>query len=122
MLSRRLTTFIPFALMAVGACGGGEADPERDQNLPPAEAIAATTRATALTALEIPKLSAKLLGPTPAMERGMLDRRLTAADVLSNRIFIGHIELPDSWRRYYGRLVSTRALSHNRRHTLKYAA
>lgn len=60
--------------------------------------------------------------PTPAMERGMLDRKLTVEDILSNRIFLGHVELPESWRRYYGRLVSTRALSHNRRHTLKYAA
>jgi len=41
MLSRRLIPFIPFALTALGACGGGEADPERDLNLPPAESIAA---------------------------------------------------------------------------------
>ena len=41
MLSKRLIPFIPFALTALGACGGGEAEPERDLNLPPAESIAA---------------------------------------------------------------------------------
>lgn len=41
MLSRRLIPVFPFALMAIGACGGGEADSERDLNLPPAESIAA---------------------------------------------------------------------------------
>ena len=36
MLSKRLIPFIPFVLVAIGACGGGEADAERDLNLPPA--------------------------------------------------------------------------------------
>ena len=58
---------------------------------------------------------------TPAMARGMLDRKLVAEDVLSHRLFIGQVELPDSWQRYYRREVLTRALSHNRRHTLTYA-
>jgi hypothetical protein len=59
--------------------------------------------------------------PTPAMARQMEDRRLTAGDVLSDRIFVGHVDLPDSWQRYYRRAVTTRALGHNRRHRLKYA-
>lgn len=43
MLSKRLIPFFPFALMALGACGGGETDAEqeRDLRLPPAESIAA---------------------------------------------------------------------------------
>ena len=59
--------------------------------------------------------------PTPAMARQMMNRRLTTSDVLSNRIFLGHVELPDSWQQYYRRTVTTRALAHNRRHALKYA-
>ncbi len=59
--------------------------------------------------------------PSPAMERKMTDRRLTAKDVLSCRIFLGHVNLPESWERYYRRDVTTRALPHNRRHQLTYA-
>jgi hypothetical protein len=59
--------------------------------------------------------------PTPAMERGMVERKLTVEDVLSCRIFVGHVELPDSWQQYYRREAITRALPHNRRHTLTYA-
>ncbi len=59
--------------------------------------------------------------PTPAMVKGLLDRRLTMKDIFSERLFPGHFELPASWDRYYRRLVSTRALERERRHTLKYA-
>ena len=42
MLGKRSIPFIPFVLLAFGACGGGEADAgaDRDLNLPPAESIA----------------------------------------------------------------------------------
>jgi hypothetical protein len=59
--------------------------------------------------------------PTPAMARGMLDRKMTVDNVLAQRIFFGHNELPESWRQYYRRDVVTRALPHNRRHELQYA-
>jgi hypothetical protein len=60
--------------------------------------------------------------PTPAMARGMLDCRLTSTEVLSERIFIDHIELPKAWRQYYWREVRTRALPVNRTHQRFYAA
>ncbi len=59
--------------------------------------------------------------PTPAMERGMLDRRLTVDDVLGERIFRDHIELPAQWSEYYDRKVKTRAMRRNCEHTLNYA-
>jgi len=59
--------------------------------------------------------------PTPAMERGLLETKLSLGDVLRGRIFVGHHELPDSWNNYYWRTVSTRAMERERRHTLKYA-
>ena len=58
---------------------------------------------------------------TPAMTRGLLDTKLTADDVLSERIFVGHHKLPASWEAYYCRTVSTRAMHQERRHTLTYA-
>ncbi|MCP4572483.1 MAG: hypothetical protein GY838_09055 [bacterium] len=59
--------------------------------------------------------------PTPAMERGMLSRRLALEDVLDRRLFASRMELPASWRRYYRREVETRALKSQRRHELSYA-
>ncbi len=59
--------------------------------------------------------------PTPAMERGMLDRRLSIEDVLQCRLFPGQVKMPESWERYYGRDVVTRALPTERRHRLRYA-
>jgi hypothetical protein len=61
------------------------------------------------------------LSPSPAMERGMLERRLKYEDVFGERIFRSHIELPPRWAEYYDREVETRALPVNRRHELKYA-
>ena len=60
--------------------------------------------------------------PTPAMARGMVDRRLLAEDVMAERLFATRIELPGRWRRYYGRNVETRALGRQRSHRLEYAA
>jgi transposase-like protein len=59
---------------------------------------------------------------TPAMRKGLLERRLTEEDVLGRRLFVGHFELPPLWDDYYWRRVATRVLPVNRRHTLKYAA
>ncbi len=59
--------------------------------------------------------------PTPAMARGMLDRRLKVEDILEERIFRDHLELPDRWSEYYDRKVKTRALGKNCEHTLSYA-
>jgi len=59
--------------------------------------------------------------PTPAMERGMLDHRLTVEEVFGERIFRDHIELPERWAEYYDRKVRSRALPKNKEHDLKYA-
>jgi hypothetical protein len=60
-------------------------------------------------------------GRTPAMELGWLDHQLEVAEVLSERLFRSHVELPSRWAKYYERKVETRAIVHNRRHALKYA-
>lgn len=84
MRSARLFPFIPFALLAFGACGGGEAeaDSERDLNLPPAESIA-TLGDTALgeaeqPADETPPPPARRL-PPPSLDDGTTIM-LSAAD------------------------------------------
>jgi hypothetical protein len=58
---------------------------------------------------------------TPAMLKGLLDRPLRVADILGERLFPSRIALPERWRQYYGRLVTTAALPRQRRHDLKYA-
>jgi hypothetical protein len=60
-------------------------------------------------------------GPTPAMERGMFDHRLTVEEIFSERIFRDHVELPIQWSEYYDRKVVTRALPKNNTHDLVYA-
>jgi len=59
--------------------------------------------------------------PTPAMERGLVSKALTADDILSGRIFRDYVELPGRWADYYDRKVQTRALTINRGHNLSYA-
>ncbi len=59
--------------------------------------------------------------PTPAMVRGMTDHKLTAAEILEERLFVTRIELPLRWNRYYRREVRTKALPRQREHRLKYA-
>jgi len=59
---------------------------------------------------------------TPAMERGMATRRLTAEEILVERIFPSKVRLPVRWRAYYERRLRTRALASNRKHELRYAA
>jgi transposase-like protein len=59
---------------------------------------------------------------TPAMLIKVADHPLTEEDVLSQRLFVWHFELPPLWTDYYWRRVQTRVLPVNRRHELKYAA
>jgi transposase-like protein len=58
---------------------------------------------------------------TPAMLKGLLDRRLDVEDVLCGRLFRTRLELPPRWAEYYDRLVATVALGRNCRHKLQYA-
>jgi transposase-like protein len=59
--------------------------------------------------------------PTPAQERGMCEDRLTVAELLSNRLFVSRIPMPERWQAYYRRRVRTRVLLRQRAHELKYA-
>ena len=59
--------------------------------------------------------------PTPAMERGMMNRPLKIEELLQMRIFRTRSDLPRSWANYYDRKVETRALKHNRKHELNMA-
>jgi transposase-like protein len=58
---------------------------------------------------------------TPAMLKGLLDRRLRVEDVLRERLFRTRMTLPPRWAEYYDRQVLTWALPRNRRHGLRYA-
>jgi transposase-like protein len=60
-------------------------------------------------------------GPTPAMERGMSDHKLSVAEIFESRIFRDHVELPRRWDEYYDRKVATRCLAKNNAHELRYA-
>jgi hypothetical protein len=62
-------------------------------------------------------------GPTttPAMKRGLLSTPLTVKDICRERLFPDRIGLPPRWQEYYDRVVVTREIPNNRRHTLKYA-
>jgi len=59
--------------------------------------------------------------PTPAMVRGMMDSPLEIEELLSERIFRSHCELPPRWAEYYGRGVKTVGIKGERSHKLKYA-
>jgi len=59
--------------------------------------------------------------PTPAMARGMCDRRLMVSEILRERLFPGLIELPERWAEYYRGAVRTRAMGVQREHRLTYA-
>ena len=61
-------------------------------------------------------------GLTPAMVRGVADRKLSYSDIFQCRLFVSHFELPERWRQYYFRETVTKALPRNKGHTLKYAA
>jgi len=59
--------------------------------------------------------------PTPAMERGMMDRTIGIGELLGERLFRTRCELPPRWSDYYDRKVVTRALPSNLGHKLKMA-
>ncbi|MCP4291752.1 MAG: hypothetical protein GY780_07935 [bacterium] len=58
---------------------------------------------------------------TPAMARGLLDRKLSISDILNGRMFVRHFELPGSWESYYWRRISTLVFENERGHDLIYA-
>ena len=58
---------------------------------------------------------------TPAMQMGLAAKVLRFEEILSRRLFPGHVTLPGSWESYYWRRVETPVLGVNRRHVLKYA-
>jgi len=60
-------------------------------------------------------------GQTAAMRKGLVDRRISVQEILSQRLFPTQIELPPRWAEYYARQVQTREIANNRRHELKYA-
>jgi hypothetical protein len=55
------------------------------------------------------------------MLKGLLAARLQIRDLLRQRMFRTHIELPKRWAEYYEGTVRTMALPVNRRHRLRYA-
>jgi hypothetical protein len=59
--------------------------------------------------------------PTPAMVKGLADRPFEPRDILEDRIFRSHMELPPRWAEYYERAVATVPLGKNRKHELSYA-
>jgi transposase-like protein len=58
---------------------------------------------------------------SPAQRLGLLPRRLTAEDVLAERLFPSRIPLPVRWATYYWRRVPTRRISVIRTHAAVYA-
>jgi transposase-like protein len=58
---------------------------------------------------------------TPAQRLGLLDRRLTPADVLATRLFPSRIVLPPRLADYYWRRIPTRRIPNGRRHALRLA-
>jgi len=65
--------------------------------------------------------SEKKRDASPAMRLGLVERRLTAADLLRRRLFASHIELPERWQSYYRREIPTRSIPHPATHRLGYA-
>ena len=61
-------------------------------------------------------------GFTPAMARGVMDRKLSYLEIFECRLFVSHFDLPGKWSQYYFRETETRCLPRNKGHTLKYAA
>ena len=59
--------------------------------------------------------------PTPAMQLGLARRRLSLSELLRERLFPGHFELPAWIRRCYERRIPTRRLRSGPVHALRYA-
>ena len=60
-------------------------------------------------------------GESPAMRAGLLERRLSVAEVLRERLFPSRILLPTRWARYYERRIETRMIPHGAVHLPRYA-
>lgn len=59
--------------------------------------------------------------PTPAMEKGLMNRPLEIRTLLAGRLFRKRSDLPPRWAQYYDRVVKTRALPVERRNELTMA-
>ena len=59
---------------------------------------------------------------TPAMRLGLLTRRLSAEELLSERLFVTRVGLPERWQRHYWGRTVTRVMPRGREHRLRYAA
>lgn len=60
-------------------------------------------------------------GGTPAMRAGLLERRLTVAEMLQWRLFPDRVALPQVWKRYYERLEHAPGTPRARHRMLRYA-
>jgi hypothetical protein len=60
-------------------------------------------------------------GGTPAMRLGLRESPLSPRQLLAERLFASHVDLPEPWAGYYRRLEDTPGIDHPRRHALKRA-
>ena len=56
------------------------------------------------------------------MTLGLKVRRLEVAEVMSERLFPSHVQLPEDLAEMYGEGIGTRQVERPRRHALRYAA
>ena len=61
-------------------------------------------------------------GGTPAMRVGLTKGPWSVRQLLRERQFVSRMDLPESWRTYYGRWVDTVGIVNPRRHRLRLAA
>jgi len=61
-------------------------------------------------------------GGTPAMRVGLTKGPWSVRRLLRERQFVSRVDLPESWRTYYGRWVDTVGITNPRRHRLRLAA
>lgn len=60
--------------------------------------------------------------PSPAMKRGLTDRRLSVEEVLERRLFPSRVQLPEDLDEVYFERIPTRQIETPRSHQLAYAA
>jgi transposase-like protein len=70
----------------------------------------------------IKPISERRGGATPAMRLGLRERPLTVPEVLTERLFVSRVRLPERLALYYWRRIHTRALPRERHHRCRYAA
>ena len=58
---------------------------------------------------------------SPAMRLGLMERRLSLGELLSERLFPSRVTLPQRWARYYWRQVVTRMIPNGTQHRRVYA-